>query len=186
MIDLASQPSQLHSYFRLLSSNFDIAIKPVNNQIPLHADLNLHRLQFPQFYLHGHFGPQIQGNPSLLLLLSERGDQGIAKPSASAAERHIQQSGVLVSLVEYWQGALAELGARVRNGEMAVVKIIYTNLLVRIPGHYIHSELAICGEVGVDAEVSDFDAVDRVFGDPGLEDQIQNATGNGDGYHERQ
>lgn len=180
MIDLASQPSQLHTYFRLLSSNFDIAIKPVNDQIPLHADLNLHRLKFPQFYLHGHVGFQIQGNAGLLLLFFERGDNGTGEPSTGRAERYVQQSGILVALVEYWQGARADLRAGVRNSEMAVVKIIYADLLVWIPGPYIHSELAICAQVGVDAEVTDPDAVNRVFGDPRLEEQIKNATGNGD------
>jgi len=115
-----------------------------------------------------------------LLLLIERGDHGTAEPSAGPAERHIQESGVLVALVEYRQRARAELRARVRNNEMAIVEIMYADLLVRIPGPYIHKELAICAEIGVDGEVSDADAVDRVFGDPRLENQIQNATGNSD------
>ena len=67
---------------------------------------------------------------------------------------------------------------------MAIVKIMYADLLVRIACPYIHSELAICAEICVDAEVSDLDAVHRVFGDSRLEDQIQNATGNGNDCNE--
>jgi len=107
-----------------------------------------------------------------LLLLVERGDHVSGKPGASRAERHRQESGVLVALVKCRQGARAELHARVQNGEMAIVKIIYADLLVRIPGGNIHRELAICAEVGVDAQVRDVDAVYGVFGDLRLEDPI--------------
>jgi hypothetical protein len=69
---------------------------------------------------------------------------------------------------------------------MAIVQIIYVYLLVRILGPYIHSELAICAEVGVDSQVSDMDVVDGVFGDPRLEDQIQNATEDVDDRDERE
>lgn len=70
---------------------------------------------------------------------------------------------------------------------MAVVEIINADPLVGIPGLYIHSELAICAEVGnVEVEFSDLDAVDGVFGDLRPEDQEQNATGDGDGHDERE
>ena len=79
-------------------------MKPINDQSPLHTVLNLHRPQFPQFSLHGYVGLQIQGNTGLLLLLFESGDHGTGEPSTVPAECYVQQSGILVALVEYWQG----------------------------------------------------------------------------------
>jgi hypothetical protein len=158
----------------------------VNEQILSHADLNLHQPQFPQLYLHGNVGLQIEANSGLLHLLYEREEHGTGEPSAGPGECQFNDSGVLVALVEYGQGARPELCGRVRNGEKAIVKIIYADLFVGIPGRYIHSELEICVEQGVGAEVCDPDAVERVFGDPWPEDPIQNATGHGDDHDKRE
>jgi len=181
----SSQSSQLHPHLGLLNSNFGIGTELVDGQVPADANLNLHQLQFPHLYLHGNIGLQIQGNAGRLLLPCERRNHVAGELSAGPSERHVQESGVLMALVEHRQGARAELRAQIRNGEMAVVEVVYADLLVGIPGLYIHSELAICAVVGVDGEISDLDALDRVLGDLGPEDQVQNATGDGDDHDER-
>lgn len=187
--EIESQTSQLHpGQLAVLRTNADVRIRVelVDDQAASHSELKLPQLQFPQFYLHGNVDLQIQGNAALLPLRIERGDHVAGDLDAASSKRDVQDGGVFVALVERRQGTSAELRAGVRNSEMAAVEIIYADLLVRIPGPYLHIELGIDGEIRVDAEVGDLDAVDGVFGGSRLEYQIQNATGNGDGRDERE
>jgi len=131
------QTPQFHGRFRLLNGNSGSGIdnvEVVNYHILLGVHLNLHQLQFPQLYLHRNVGRQIHGNSGLSQqLIDEHGDLGTGELSAAPGEFHVQQSGVLVALVEYRQGTRPEFRARIRNGKTAIIKITYADLFVGIP-----------------------------------------------------
>lgn len=108
-----AKSSQLHSHLGLLNSNFGIGTEPVDDQVPSHPDFNLHQFQFPQLDLHGNVCLQIQGNAGLLFLRLEHREHLAGELSAGPGERYVQVSGILVALIEYRQGARAELRAGV-------------------------------------------------------------------------
>lgn len=89
-----------------------------------------------------------------------RGYLSTGELSVVFIECHFKESGVFVALVEYGHGTYLEFRAWVRNGEKAIIKIIYANLLIGIPSLDIHSDMEICAKLSsLDVEVTDADVV---------------------------
>lgn len=91
-----------------------------------------------------------------------------------------------MALVEHGEAPAAEVEPRVEHVQPAPLLVVDADALVRVPRGDRDCERCMGGKVGVDVERGDAEAVDRVLGDLGLEDDVQNAQSCGDEYDEQE